>query len=259
MRLYERFQGVTPKESTCFVLMPFDEQSFEIFRFIKKMLQKIGVSVKNAHDIPKNNVMDNILDGIRDAEYVIVDITGLKPNVMYELGIVHSLKPEPDKVIVISRDDSDDNDVPFNIKYQKIEYYRFDNSSKHLLIQKIKSKITRYRLNNLGWQQSPIKIRLKSNEVDEPNLKVELGFRLTGMAHDFCHYELNFLEYPVAGNLMKLRYCVTRHTIDPPEVTNLENISLPLLMGHEPSKLQYISGSLKFVDIDDDDAIIEFQ
>jgi len=238
--------------------MPFEAEFSAFFGSIKKGLQTIGVSVNRADGILNPNIMVNILTGIRDAEYVIVDITGFRPNVMYELGIVHSVKEE-DKIIVISRDNPAENEVPFNIAYQNINYYVDEPASRHELINRIKSIITRDRRDKIA-NQSPITIRLKKHETfDNPVPIIELGLTLTGYHGDRCHYYLYFLEYPFGFNFMKLKYRVQKNTIVPRQQTNLGEFYEPLDLNGNALILQHISGSLKFVGIDGDDAVVEFQ
>jgi hypothetical protein len=256
MPLYQRFQNSIPKKATCFVLMPFNDEFKAVFQSIAKGLQKIGVSVKRADQNPQPNIMKNILTGIRDAEYVIVDITGFRPNVMYELGIVHSVKQE-DNIIVISRD-TGDNAVPFNITYQNINYYVDEPESRRRLISRIKSIIIDDRRNNIT-NQLPIKIWLKNYGFDKPMPKVELGFSLTGYEGDRCHYDLIFLEYIVAENSVKLKYCVRKKTIVPRTQTILGDFHAFFILNSLSRNLQHISGSLKFVEMDGDDAVLEFQ
>lgn len=245
------------KEATCFVLMPFEAEFSAFFGSIKKGLQTIGVSVNRADGILNPNIMVNILTGIRDAEYVIVDITGFRPNVMYELGIVHSVKEE-DKIIVISRDNPAENEVPFNITYQNINYYVDEPESRRRLISRIKSIIIDDRRNNIT-NQLPIKIWLKNYGFDKPMPKVELGFSLTGYEGDRCHYDLIFLEYIVAENSVKLKYCVRKKTIVPRTQTILGDFYAFFILNSLSRNLQHISGSLKFVEMDGDDAVLEFQ
>ena len=55
--------------------------------------------------------------GVRPADFVIADITGRNPNVLYELGIAHTLaKP----VMIISRDAAD---IPIDLATRRVILY----------------------------------------------------------------------------------------------------------------------------------------
>jgi len=63
--------------------------------------------------------MDDIWHGLNEARVVIADITGLNPNVMYELGITHTLgKPH----LLLTADPSEK--VPFDLKQIRHIAYR---------------------------------------------------------------------------------------------------------------------------------------
>lgn len=240
MPLYQRFIGVAPEESTCFVLMPFDAEAMSVFERIRAELHGIGFSVKNADSILNPDIMENILDGIRDAEYVIVDITGFRANVMYELGIVHSVKPSK-KVIVISRDNPNDINIPFNINQQNIEFFSQDENSFQGLMRTIKKRVAP----SLAMTGVPIPIRFVPNHLGDFGC-VDLGMRFKGYADDLSLYRLRIENSMVGGAFMKLAYRVIRDTIDPPQSTDLGIFYLVLDLGHAPKSLEHINGVVGF-------------
>jgi hypothetical protein len=95
---------------TCFVIMPFTSASFmgrdlnkedldHIFNeFIKKATEEYLVNDQRYFDDVRrfDNQVGSIIKGIvKDllaADLVIADLTGMNPNVLYELGIRHSIK-----------------------------------------------------------------------------------------------------------------------------------------------------------------------
>jgi len=68
-------------------------------------------------DLTDPYIMDDVIKSIDRADLVVADITGNNPNVMYELGISHSLgRP----TIVVREDDAEAERTPFDI-----QAYRF--------------------------------------------------------------------------------------------------------------------------------------
>ena len=63
-------------------------------------------------------VIDDVLNLIKNADYLIADLTGRNPNVYYELGFAHSQKK---KVVMITQSIGD---VPFDLRNQRMIEYR---------------------------------------------------------------------------------------------------------------------------------------
>jgi hypothetical protein len=104
----------------CFVLMPFKEPFSEIYQdHIKPTIERLGVSCFRADDLNTTNaIMTDVWNGINNCSFLIAELTGRNSNVMYELGIAHTLGKE---VILICQDS---NDVPFDFRH--LRYYRYD-------------------------------------------------------------------------------------------------------------------------------------
>jgi len=118
-----------------FVLMPFgdvrsDGQREEMVNFnklydfvIKPAVEAEGITCWRGDEISTRPfVLDDVIEHIRTAQFIIADISGGNPNVFLELGMCLELKKE---IILISRDS--DNKVPFNARnLRRIPYE--DNS-----------------------------------------------------------------------------------------------------------------------------------
>jgi len=102
-----------PRELTCFIIMPFSEITFrnptnenktlseEQLTHIYEKLFKRAVETYNRDDIrftanrytsQRGNFVKGIISDLDTAYLVIADLTGLNPNVFYELGVRHTLK-----------------------------------------------------------------------------------------------------------------------------------------------------------------------
>lgn len=88
--------AVDPK--LVFVLMPFDHKLTKVYKTSVKPViegQEFGFTCKRADDIKSNRaIMQDIWSSLCKARLVIADLTGLNPNVFYELGIAHALGKE---------------------------------------------------------------------------------------------------------------------------------------------------------------------
>ena len=82
-----------------FVAMPMDPNNPEldaVLDAIKEGAARCGVQAERIDEPASNErITDRILESIRKAEYVIVDLTHAKPNVYYEAGYAHGLGKIP--------------------------------------------------------------------------------------------------------------------------------------------------------------------
>ena len=106
-----------------FVLMPFTSDLTEIYTtLIKPAVEndEFGLVCKRADDIKSNRaIMQDIWKSICEARLIIADLTGLNPNVMYELGVAHTLGKE---TLIIYRKD-ENIEFPFDLAHiRRIEY-----------------------------------------------------------------------------------------------------------------------------------------
>lgn len=78
------------KRGYAFVAMPIvpgDQNYDDVLDAIKEAAKRCGIHAERV-DEPQSNerITDRILESIRKAEYVVVDLTGSRPNVFYEAG-----------------------------------------------------------------------------------------------------------------------------------------------------------------------------
>ena len=100
-----------------FMIMPFQEEFLELYGMIKEKL-KDEYEFSNAGDLDnKRSILQDIVVGIGNADVIIADVTGLNPNVFYELGLCHALNK---KVILITQDI---NELPFDIRSYRVSEY----------------------------------------------------------------------------------------------------------------------------------------
>jgi hypothetical protein len=119
-RLYapprERTGARTP---SCFIVMPFSQEwSADVHGILAKACGATGVRAVRGDDLfTPTDILEDIWQSINAADFVIADITGRNPNVLYELGIAHTLaKP----VLILSRDAVD---IPIDLATRRVILY----------------------------------------------------------------------------------------------------------------------------------------
>lgn len=101
-----------------FVIMPFTNDFFESYEMLKRKLSNSYELSHAGEEDNQQNILADIIQPIYEADIVLADLTGLNPNVMYELGIAHTMCK---KTIVITRDDL--NTLPFDLKQYRAKDY----------------------------------------------------------------------------------------------------------------------------------------
>ena len=119
-----------------FVIMPFDPENLQLFDTIRTRLgERYEFSHAGVED-NQQNILADIVSPIYEADIIIADLTGLNPNVMYELGVAHSLSK---KTIMITRDDL--SRLPFDIKQYRTIGYSTHFAEFEKLIQNLEKNI----------------------------------------------------------------------------------------------------------------------
>jgi hypothetical protein len=105
-----------------FVAMEMDNNDpllIDVFDAIKEGAAKCKISAERIDDVESNDrVTDRILESIRKAEFVIVDLTNERPNVFFEAGYAHGIGKTP---IYVARAETK---IHFDIKDYPIIFFR---------------------------------------------------------------------------------------------------------------------------------------
>jgi len=105
-----------------FIAMPIDPNNPElddVLDAIKEAATRCGIHAERVDEPHSNDrITDRILESIRKAEFVIVDLSGSRPNVFYEAGYAQGLRKTP---IYIARDGTK---LEFDLKDYPVIFYR---------------------------------------------------------------------------------------------------------------------------------------
>jgi len=106
----------------CFLARPFGIEFLESENAIRQILNEHNINLETGQsDTSVNSIIDDIIEQIRNCSIGIVDITGLNPNVLMELGIIIGNK----KPYFLVRNSNDQEELPFNIKNKQIYTYTY--------------------------------------------------------------------------------------------------------------------------------------
>lgn len=119
-----------------FIAMPMDPEDLEladVLDAIKEAARRCGIHAERV-DEPQSNdrVTDRILESIRKAEYVIVDLTKSKPNVCYEAGYAYGIGKIP---IYVARHGTP---IEFDLKDYPIIFFKNMTQLKDLLEKRLR-------------------------------------------------------------------------------------------------------------------------
>jgi hypothetical protein len=111
--------GSASHQASCFIVMPFGQEwSVDVHRILAAACEAVGVRPVRGDDLfTPTDFLEDIWQNINTADFVIADITGRNPNVLYELGIAHTLaKP----VLILSKQASD---IPVDLATRRVILY----------------------------------------------------------------------------------------------------------------------------------------
>lgn len=111
---------MTPKKrDTCFVIMPFKEPFNTYYKdIIKTALEKSNLIPLRSDEIYQpNSFIQTIWESILASKVIIAEMTGMNPNVLYEMGLCHAINKT---VIMLTQNI---NDVPVDLRHINLIQY----------------------------------------------------------------------------------------------------------------------------------------
>ena len=118
-RLYPRPKAGAQEAIRCFIVMPFSSDwSNDVHRTLADACRAASVQPVRGDDLfTPTDILVDIWHSINGADFMIADITGRNANVLYELGIAHTLaKP----VLIVSRNAAD---IPIDLGTRRVILY----------------------------------------------------------------------------------------------------------------------------------------
>jgi hypothetical protein len=124
-----------------FVAMPMDEddhQLVDVLEAIKAASKECDITAERIDDEERSErITDRMLESIRKAEFVIVDLTNERPNVFYEAGYAHGLGKIP---IYIARAETH---LHFDIRDYPVIMFRNMKELRERIVKRLQALITR--------------------------------------------------------------------------------------------------------------------
>lgn len=108
-----------------FVVMPFrDNFNYLYHNYIQKICNNINLTCLRGDDLyTSKSIMQDVWSLIYNSKIIVADCSGKNPNVMYELGIAHTLGKN---VILLTQDI---NDIPFDLRHLRYIQYEYTPQS----------------------------------------------------------------------------------------------------------------------------------
>jgi hypothetical protein len=125
---------VNPK--LCFVAMPFDDDLQDVYELaIKPAVKECGYECLRIDKKPTNkSIIETILKGIREARFMIVDVSRERPNCYYEFGLAHGFGKD-DVVPIIQKGEK------FHFDVNVYPHLIYDLKKLHVLQKELKERI----------------------------------------------------------------------------------------------------------------------
>lgn len=120
----KQFKDIKQKidEKTCFIIMPFKRTN--VYEIIKRAIEFCGLNYDRSDELKKSSpFMNKIISSIGSAYHLIVDISDQNANVLYELGIAHTLR-DADRVLILK---DKETECPSDLKF--INYFSYSESN----------------------------------------------------------------------------------------------------------------------------------
>jgi hypothetical protein len=107
-----------------FIMMAMkkDDDLERTYQVIKEVCGEFDIRAERIDEIATSGVInDEVLEKIKESEYLFVDLTFERPNVYYELGYTHGLDKSNERIILMARKGTK---LHFDIRNMRTIFYR---------------------------------------------------------------------------------------------------------------------------------------
>lgn len=216
------------KNKLCFVIMPFsstdrctEEEWTDVFKNVHKpaiMGSRNGYKCERSNIRPGAFIKD-ILMQLNQADVVLADLTDMNPNVLYELGVRHTLR---NRTILVSQ--TIDNIPSDLIQYGVIKY---DTTPKGVTEFKKKiNKILKDIKNNPDRADNPVSDFLHQQNIVNDSFEAKaIEKKLIALISE-CSFNLSIFDITM-DHLQKTNLTINRFRIDALELLITTNYIYP--------------------------------
>jgi hypothetical protein len=152
--------AVAPSPKRCFVVSEFgvDDKTRlardqTLKHLVKKVLEPMGYEVQRADDIDDlGQITHQIIERLLDDDLVVADLTGLNPNVFYELAVRHAVRKPVITLMTFGEE------IPFDLKDVRTVFYELSDPDKLANAQQELAQKIKAIESNTGEIRNPITV-----------------------------------------------------------------------------------------------------
>lgn len=146
--------------------MPFQPAFDRFFRAVVAVAFDDYEVVRADSRLDERGILEKIMGGVDDASVILADLTGTNANVMYELGIAHTLGKPTIMITQCVRD------LPFDVRAYPVHEYAPDGTSDSQLLEQLRQLANGYRLGTVRFANPVTDFIPRLEEIRNPSPQI---------------------------------------------------------------------------------------